>query len=729
MFENKTHSYKKLLSVILTIALVVTVIPFSFSAHAFSGNGTVESPYTIASYDDLKDFADKVNNDETGIYGKLSGDIVINKAWTPIKNYTGIFDGNNFTITYGANFSFNTNDNGVYGLFAKNEGTIRNLKIASTNNISINVELDFAGSIVGANYGTIENCTSSVNFTSTAKNAYIGGIAGVSSGTITNCQNSGTITISTNTTEGELDDKEATAGGIVALNLEGTVEKCTNSGIIQNSDTFGYTGGIAGCNEGEVNNCLNTANVTNSNATQFAAGITGLLFTGTDGTTATIKNSLDTYTSGKIIGTNGTDDHAGTISNTFYIGTGNEGIDGVEHVDSNVLTTGEVTFKLNGNTYIDPTWYQVISTDTFPTLQKIENGDVVYKVQNGYSNTSDICTNNHRYDKNGICTICGTPIAYVDGYSVTTNGTIGLNYYYYIDPEYIDGNTIKVSYSIEGRTGEVMFDKTAFKDVSDKKLYKFQIPVYSDEMTSNVTTTINISTGNNSYSLSKEYSVAEYLLKLLNDDTKDDELKALAKSMLTYDYYAYKYFNGTTYNPEVALNTLESKTTIQGAISSVTGNVNTSNTSSGNNSALKNYSTSLTLQSTIMCQFGAQKIGDSVSGTIYMRYVKNGTTFSNEKPVTARAQSNFFIADTEGIAPAELDTLYDVQFGTYDNNTFTPLTTTKIAGPYTYINSVLNAYESEEGTITNGKEDLVNLIKALYGYSQAAKAYFTSSTN
>lgn len=725
MFENKTHSYRKLLSVILTIVLVVTVIPFSFSANALDGDGTVGNPYTISTYQDLKDFANKINSGNTGVYGKLTANIEISESWTPIANYTGIFDGDNHTITYGTGFGFSANSNGVYGLFAINRGTIKNLTISGNVTVTISTDLDFAGSIAGANFGTIENCKNSVNFVSSAKNANIGGISAVSSGTITSCQNSGTITIYTHTTEGSFEDQQATAGGIVALNEGGTVEKCTNSGVIKNSDTYGYAGGIVGSNySGEINNCLNTDSVSNENAPQFAAGITGLLYTQGGGATATIENSLDTNTEGKFIGTNCAGTYAGVISNCYYVGTGNDGIEGIEKVTNDDLTSGDVTYKLNGNTYIDPVWYQIINTDQTPILEKKDDGIVYKNSSEGYTNTKTTCSSPHTYDENGICPVCGTPIAYVGGYTVTADGTIGLNYYYYIDPDYTS-NTISVKYSVEGRTGTVLFNQNDTKVDNNITLYKFQIPVYSDEMTSEVTTTINIVTDTTTYSLSKEYSVAEYLMKLL-DTSSDNNLKALAKSMLTYDYYAYKYFNSTTYNPEVSLDTLESKSNIQNAISAVTGNVQNPNASTGDNSILKNYSTALTLQSTIMCQFGAQEIGNGVDDTIYMRYVENGRTFSNEQPVVARPQSNFCIADTAGIAPAELDTLYDVQFGTYDNGTFTPLTTTKIAGPYTYINSVLNAYEATEGTITSGKEDLVNLVKSLYGYSNAAKAYFST---
>ena len=205
-----------------------------------------------------------------------------NQIITPIGTrnnpYTGIFDGNGFTIS---NFKFDANT--YNGLFGYVEGEIKNL---STNvNISISTnETLYIGTIAGYLYkGKIENCSSrgliSIVSTSDLLSTYAAGIVGKNEvGTVTKC--SSTISIS------NTNIATAYTAGIVAYNgggsyLEAKVNNCyAHDGTLSStsSSTTGssYTGGIVGFNFGTVDKCF-TANMNIKAKTteyhSFSAGV------------------------------------------------------------------------------------------------------------------------------------------------------------------------------------------------------------------------------------------------------------------------------------------------------------------------------------------------------------------------------------------------------------------------------------------------------------------------
>ena len=132
----------------------------------------------------------------------LTGDITVTK---PIGGkdspYTGTFIGNGHTVTFDYTVTEETEFDGFVGLFARNGGTIKNIKLNSTINIHSTAKLRggelYVGAIAGKNEGKIINTTKSdaADVTATIKvattteitNAYIGGYTGYNhNGTIKN---------------------------------------------------------------------------------------------------------------------------------------------------------------------------------------------------------------------------------------------------------------------------------------------------------------------------------------------------------------------------------------------------------------------------------------------------------------------------------------------------------------------------------------------------------------
>lgn len=191
----------------------------------------------INNADDLIDFAEKINNRTypSDTNATLMTNINMSgKNFTPIKNYTGTFDGTVHTIQ---NLTIKSAENYV-GLFGTIENaTIKNVGV--TGNIS---GQDCVGGIVGIDWGgsTIENCWNEASISASGDNAggIVGWLSSYSSSSVNNCYNFGAVA-------GALD-----TGGIVGvLYGSGTVKNCFSTGAATNGSA------VVSTNYGTVSNC------------------------------------------------------------------------------------------------------------------------------------------------------------------------------------------------------------------------------------------------------------------------------------------------------------------------------------------------------------------------------------------------------------------------------------------------------------------------------------------
>lgn len=183
----------------------------------------------------------------------------------------GTFDGNGYVIRNLKNSA---------PLFYQNEGTIKNVKIASG---SFNPSQPDFGSIVYYNKGTVENCENNANISYAISNdeeIRIGGLVSVNEGTIKNSVNKGSVEVTRN---GSL-TKRIYVAGVAALSDGGLIENTDNNGAVSLAVTEGINGtavaGIAGYNSGSLLNCNNTGDVTES--AHFAGGFGPAFNTGTN---------------------------------------------------------------------------------------------------------------------------------------------------------------------------------------------------------------------------------------------------------------------------------------------------------------------------------------------------------------------------------------------------------------------------------------------------------------
>lgn len=216
------------------------------------GKGTTAEPYLINNLADLKYLLK--NTGVSGKIYKMTNDIVINGAWTPIEQFHGTFDGDGHSILGNIEVSTNTNNSGI-GLFGNMgyNATIKNLTnkaniFAQTDQINVSV-----GGIVGrinTNNVQIKNCVNKGIINSEILNT--GGIVGeiVSYKT----EGSKDILIEACRNEGDIITTGTRIGGIVA-NIYGNgsgVQIIRIKGCSTTNVSFGtrsstcYTGGILG---------------------------------------------------------------------------------------------------------------------------------------------------------------------------------------------------------------------------------------------------------------------------------------------------------------------------------------------------------------------------------------------------------------------------------------------------------------------------------------------------
>lgn len=187
------------------------------------GEGTAEDPFEIRTWQDIEN----IQWNPDGHY-VLMNDLEldgsprsqIGSGATP---FTGVFDGQGYSIT-----GYQPVETGGAGVFAVNEGTIRNLAVEDAD---ITTAQGTVGLLVDFNAGTVENSWTSGTVTGQGR---VGGVVGDSTGTVTDTYS--TADVRSRSTE---------AGGVVAVALGGsTTERVYSTGNVT-SDTRNV-GGVVG---------------------------------------------------------------------------------------------------------------------------------------------------------------------------------------------------------------------------------------------------------------------------------------------------------------------------------------------------------------------------------------------------------------------------------------------------------------------------------------------------
>lgn len=295
-------------------------------------DGSEDHPYLVYSSENWAALASRM--DSTGKHITLANDINIGSTLN--REFKAILDGNGHTIT------LTTQNISLFGTI--NGGTVKNLTLAATNDVTSPVMVTDGGKFFGILTGsaksgaTFENCTNDVNISCDIESSStgIGGLIGKANGcSITNCTNNGNI--STNVTNiggivgqtgsltsftGNVNNGNITitsssetvntekCGGVAGLlslfNNNDYISDCHNHGTIsiaKASTNESYTGGISGQISCNTKNCSNSGVITCSttvNKVKYIGGIAG-----TNNTTLATRTIYNCFNDGNITAVDG----------------------------------------------------------------------------------------------------------------------------------------------------------------------------------------------------------------------------------------------------------------------------------------------------------------------------------------------------------------------------------------------------------------------------------------
>ena len=721
------------------------------------GDDSKDAVYEISNAGQLYWFAGLVNGTLSGVpqntsaNAVLTADIVVNKnvlksdgtvnegtfkEWTPIGNtcngsyspYTGIFEGQNHTIS---GLYFKQENTSEVGFFGYNGGKISNVGILNSyfcgfsrvggvcgynsstitncyNKGVVDGTADAAGSfggVCGCNLGILTNC---YNTGIVKGQSFVGGVSGDNNKTITNCYNTGIVS------------GQSYVGGIDGDN-SGTITNCNNEGKV--SGTEDSVGGVSGDNNKTITNCYNTGIVSGQS---YVGGVNGYNKNGT---------IINCYTTGEV---NGTGSHVGgvigmnlsngTITNCYYdstvytgaaIGTNSGTTTKIEGKTTEQYKTGEVAYLLQLD-QSDEVWGQTIGTDTYPTL----GGAKVYKTAtyNGcegkpgepvsyeYSNTEKNTYGDHQdADNDGKCDDCGAIIdgigAKLAGYSLSLTGNIGVNFYMELSNKIIADKDAYMQFTLpNGTITKVLVSEAQTNTTinAEKTYYRFPCEVASYEMTQDIKA--QMFDGNGKCGKEYTYTVRDYAQYLIDHVDLYQDAYPFAVAMLNYGACSQKYFNKAVdelANKYLNDDELEIPDRFEGYIDNFVAN-------KAENKVLGQFAGfSMVLKSeTTLNIFYEPKEGIDVSK---LNFIVDG------KEITPVKRGQYYILSLENIKANEL--------GNSKKFTVTDGTNT-LSGDYCAMMYCYQVLQAQEGTY---EDALVTLVKAFSNYAYTAQSICQSN--
>jgi len=267
-----------------------------------TGSGTEADPYIISNADEwnaLAAYMEAATENLTGKFVQIAADIdftttpLVSLCNNGVVYFDATMDGNNKKLS-GIALTTANSYQGVFGTIGEN-GTVKDLTLAGT----ISSAFTYTGGFVGSLYGTLDNCVSELDITST-KSSVAGFVGYANSGAVLNkCIN-----------KGKVSGSNTNIAGIVASGAANvTYTDCGNEGTIENtSKSSSYTAGIVGTSlASSFTRCYNTGKVviTNNTAVANVAGLVAYANGDADNTVYTLTdcyNKADIDAKGVVAG-------------------------------------------------------------------------------------------------------------------------------------------------------------------------------------------------------------------------------------------------------------------------------------------------------------------------------------------------------------------------------------------------------------------------------------------
>lgn len=365
-----------------------------------------------------------------------------------------------------------------------------------------------------------------------------------------------------------------------------------------------------------------------------------------------------------------------------------------------------------------------ISADQVTTVLEFKNayvqnaqgenvGDLTYKssvsVQICKEHIWDdgVVTTEPSVDAEGVmtytCTVCGMTrteaIAKLEhsvtytSVSVSLNGSIGLNYYVRLSDSVVSDSNPHMVFTFDGITQTVPLSQAKYVDGA----YVFTCKLPAKRMADQVVGQMYVSAG--PVGEAKAFSVrqyCDYMLDTISSNSTYAKLENILKAMLNYGAYSQIQLNHNTDNLANANLSAEDQ-----ILPEVPDLESYAHFEAGAEEGIAIQSVSLLLESETVIRYYFTLTGEKTIDAY--SFIVDGVQV---EPVRS---GELYYVDKTNIAAKDIDRMYVVSVGGLD---------VSYCG-LSYVRQVLNSYGSDESMV-----DLVNTVKALFAYNQAANAYF-----
>lgn len=293
----------------------------------------------------------------------------------------------------------------------------------------------------------------------------------------------------------------------------------------------------------------------------------------------------------------------------------------------------------------------------------------------------------------------------VAGYTISLKGDIAVNFHMQLSDEVINDNTAYMKFTFaDGEVAKVSVSDAEY----DGEYYIFtchvQAPEMNDELTAQLITSVTDTTEKYTYSV-KEY--ADYILEHTNEKEEYAKAAPMVKAMLNYGGYSQKQFN---HNADTLANeglyTTETDPVLK---ETVTISDEYSLPTPSENIGLQYYGSSILLNSETTIRHYFTITSNEDIATIRERYTFELTDGIDLIPTMYKGM---LCVDIRDINAAELDDIFTITV----TNTESVETISLSYSVFSYAKYVLE--------YSLARENLLNVIKAMYFYNVAANSYF-----
>src|SRR5262245_59102092 len=296
---------------------------------------------TVSDLDAVRTNND-ANGNTVGTYA-LGTKITFNpdQTFTPIPNFTGLFDGQGQTI---ANLTIASTAQNV-GLFSSigSTGVVRNLNLADATVSGLNSQ--FVGTLAGTNKGMISNGSATDVAVSVGANGNGGGLVGLNSGTITNASATGDVAGVAGT------NGFTTLGGLAAVNTGSISNSFASVAMGSPSVANLQAGGLVGNNSGTILSSVATGNVRTGDGSTagglVASNAVGGVITGSQASGNVMV--AGTSVAGGLVGTSAGAITASTASGTVTSTGANSTVGGLAGTSTGTITDATASGAVTSN--------------------------------------------------------------------------------------------------------------------------------------------------------------------------------------------------------------------------------------------------------------------------------------------------------------------------------------------------------------------------------------------